>query len=330
MKRIRNLCIVLFAVTIMITGVPGTPVICHGQEETDQSDLIASEEERAASVSVGEEGMVPVYADDIKDGVYDVEVESSSSMFRIVKARLTVDNGNMTAVITLGGKGYLKLFMGTGQQAVEAKEADYAAFAEDEEGAYTYTIQVEALNKELECTGFSKKKEKWYDHQILFDASTLPAEALYVQLSPVVLDKADGAYTIEVSLSGGTGKASVSSPASVTIADKQGTAVIEWSSPNYDYMIVNGVKYLPVNTEENSVFEIPIWVLDEEIEVLADTTAMSVPHEIEYTLIFHSDTLKPEKNGVITAVLIFCGAAVCAAAIFLFFRIFRKRRDAGK
>lgn len=326
MKRIRNLWMVLFAVMIMITGVPGTPVICHGQEETDKSDFIAGDDERAPSVSVGEEGMVPVYADDIKDGTYDVEVESSSSMFRIVKAQLTVDKGNMTAVITLGGKGYLKLFMGTGEQAVKAEESDYADFVEDAEGAYTYTIQVEALNRELECTGFSKKKKKWYDHQILFDASTLPAEALYVQLSPAVLDKKDGDYTIELSLAGGTGKASVTSPAFVTITDKQGTAVIEWSSPDYDYMIVNGVKYLPVNTEGNSVFEIPVWALDEEIEVLADTTAMSTPHEIPYTLTFHSAALKQSENGMLTAALMLCGAAaVCIIGIGLFFRMRGKR-----
>ena len=66
------------------------------------------------------------------------------------------------------------------------------------------------------------------------------------------------------------------------------TARIEWSSPNYDYMLVDGEKYLPVNTEGNSVFEIPVAVLDEEIPVAADTTAMSKPHEVEYTLMFHS------------------------------------------
>ena len=152
-----------------------------------------------------------------------------------------------------------------------------------------------------------------------------------MQLSPVVLDKADGDYTMEVSLAGGTGKASVKSPAFVTITDKQGTAVIEWSSPNYDYMIVNGVKYLPVNTEGNSVFEIPVWVLDEEMEVLADTTAMSTPHEIAYTLTFHSATLKRSKNGILTAVLIICAAAaVCIIGIGLFFRMRRKRRNAGE
>lgn len=328
MKRLNRICSVLFAMMIMITGVHGAPVICHAEGTTDKSDMIASEEERAASKSVGEEGMIPVYGTDIKDGTYPIEAESSSSMFRIVKAELTVSEGEMSAVITLGGTGYLKLYMGTGEQAVEASEADYAAFVEDAEGAYTYTIPVEALNKELECTGFSKRKEKWYDHQILFQADTLPGEALLKQLAPAQLDAADGDYTIEVSLSGGSGKASVISPAKVTVFEKEGTVSLEWSSSNYDYMIVNGEKYLPVNTEGNSVFEIPIWVLDGEMDVLADTVAMSTPHEIAYTLIFHSDTLRAEKNSMLTIVIIVVSAVcvIAAAAVW----IGRKRRNAGE
>jgi iron complex transport system substrate-binding protein len=76
------------------------------------------------------------------------------------------------------------------------------------------------------------------------------------------------------------------------------TAIIKWSSPNYDYMIVDGVKYLPVNTEGNSIFEIPIDGPDTTIEVIADTVAMSTPHEIEYTLCFGSDAYneKGEAN----------------------------------
>ena len=70
------------------------------------------------------------------------------------------------------------------------------------------------------------------------------------------------------------------------------TASIEWSSPHYDYMIVDGTKYEPVNTEGNSVFEIPVSELDKELTVIADTTAMSKPHEIEYVLNFKSSTLK--------------------------------------
>ena len=99
---------------------------------------------------------------------------------------------------------------------------------------------------------------------------------------------ADGRYEIEVTLSGGSGRATVGSPCELTVSGGQMTARIEWSSPNYDYMLVDGEKYLPVNTEGNSVFEIPVAVLDEEIPVAADTTAMSKPHEVEYTLMFHS------------------------------------------
>ena len=52
------------------------------------------------------------------------------------------------------------------------------------------------------------------------------------------------------------------------------------------YMIVNGEKYLPVNTEGNSVFEIPVDSFDKPLDVIADTVAMSKPHEIEYTIHF--------------------------------------------
>ena len=81
----------------------------------------------------------------------------------------------------------------------------------------------------------------------------------------------------------------------LTVSKGTMTATIRWSSPNYDYMIVDGQKYLPVNTEGDSVFEIPVSMLDEPIEVIGDTVAMSKPHEIEYTLTFHSDTMKAEQ-----------------------------------
>lgn len=98
----------------------------------------------------------------------------------------------------------------------------------------------------------------------------------------------DGTYQMEVELLGGSGRASVTSPAEVEIKDGKAVATLEWSSPNYDYMVVNGEKYLPVNTEGNSVFQIPVEAFDQDIAVIADTVAMSTPHEIEYTLNFHA------------------------------------------
>ena len=46
-------------------------------------------------------------------------------MFKIVKCVLTVENGTMNAVITMSGDGYNQLFVGTGEEAAAASDADY-------------------------------------------------------------------------------------------------------------------------------------------------------------------------------------------------------------
>ena len=106
------------------------------------------------------------------------------------------------------------------------------------------------------------------------------------QAAGMDIDKEDGEYSIQVDLEGGSGKASVTSPTLFTVKDGNGYAQIQWSSSNYDYMIVDGEKYLPTNTEGNSTFVIPVAALGTPLSVTADTVAMSTPHEIEYTLTF--------------------------------------------
>ena len=103
----------------------------------------------------------------------------------------------------------------------------------------------------------------------------------------------DGTYTIEVTLTGGSGRASVESPASVTIQGDKMSAIIVWSSPFYEYMLIDGIQYDPIQTEGNSTFEIPI-ILDEDMAVSASTIAMSEPHLVEYTLHFDSSAIKGE------------------------------------
>ena len=93
---------------------------------------------------------------------------------------------------------------------------------------------------------------------------------------------------MNITFTGGSGKAQIISPVSVTVKDGKAVATVQWNSPNYDYMIVDGNKYLPVNTEGDSVFEIPVQRFDEPVTVIGDTVAMSKPHEIEYTITFHS------------------------------------------
>ena len=103
----------------------------------------------------------------------------------------------------------------------------------------------------------------------------------------------DGDYTIAVSLSGGSGRASVESPAKLVVSGETRTAVIVWSSPYYEYMLVDGVRYEPLPSDGNSTFEISI-VLDTDMEVSASTIAMSQPHLVEYTLRFDSSTIQGE------------------------------------
>lgn len=97
-------------------------------------------------------------------------------------------------------------------------------------------------------------------------------------------EPSDRQHLATVTLEGGSGRASITSPTTVTIEDGKATATIEWSSPNYDYMIVDGERYLPTNDGGNSTFDIPVPAFDEPFDVIADTTAMSVPHEIEYQI----------------------------------------------
>ena len=100
----------------------------------------------------------------------------------------------------------------------------------------------------------------------------------------VSVDLADSIYQIEVTLEGGSGKATVSSPAEMEVFDGRAVVTLVWSSPYYDYMIVAGKKYLPVNEDGDSTFVVPATAFDEPIAVIGDTTAMSEAHEIEYEL----------------------------------------------
>ncbi|MCI6926510.1 MAG: hypothetical protein MR761_05295 [Butyricicoccus porcorum] len=258
------------------------------------SSQVASASEMVKPEQVVEDDMEPVPGSDVKDGVYQVTVDSSSSMFNITSCELTVQNGNMTAVMTMGGTGYLYVFMGTGEEAAQAQQSSYIPFEENEKGEHTFTVPVEALDAGIDCAAFSKNKEKWYDRTLVFRADSLPADALSNNAitTPESLNLEDGTYSIDVSLEGGSGRASVESPATLTVADGNVTAKIIWSSANYDYMKVDGTQFNCLNTEGNSTFEIPVTGFDYKMPVSADTTAMSTPHEIEYTLYFDSSTLQ--------------------------------------
>lgn len=140
----------------------------------------------------------------------------------------------------------------------------------------------------------------------------------------------DGSYTVEVVLSGGSGRASIQSPADLTIENGKMTAEIVWSSPNYDYMEIDGIAYDPVNSEGNSVFSVDVPALDADIPVLAETVAMSEPHMIEYTIRFRSETVRSAENSIRFFWSVPVAAVLSAAVLTVVFAGKRKKKKNEK
>lgn len=324
---------ILLTLTVLVTLT--TPL---GVEAAPGFEDIAKGSQVAASENVVKYGMTPIYGDAVKDGTYTMPVESSSHFFNIVSADLMVNDGKMTAVLTMNSSAYPYVYMGTPEEAAKADLGDYIEDVITEDYWDTFTIPVEALNKPIDIAAFSHKKKMWYPRQILFDASELPEDAVDFDLpdydlidkaidlydekngtdsrgeknadqdsseaaagekaEPVDMEIADGTYSIEVSMTGGSGRASITSPTWLIVRDGKGYAKLLWSSTYYDYMIVGGEIYRNETTDgSNSTFTIPIADLDEPFKVIADTTAMGSGVEIEYMLTFYSNTIG-SKNKV--------------------------------
>ena len=129
-------------------------------------------------------------------------------------------------------------------------------------------------------------------------SSTVRATAAGLRSFSELSEIPDGSYWIRVSMTGGSGRASISSPTGFYVKDGQATADIHWSSASYDYMKLDGVRYNAfTDAAGHSAMTIPVSTLDTAIPVLADTTAMSKPYEIEYQLSFDGSALLPMADA---------------------------------
>jgi len=318
---------VLFAALLAVSFTVFCPDDTYAAEGYDQ---VAGSSEMAEMKDVGKYGMTPIYGASIKSGEYEVKTESSSSFFSIYSCSLTVKGNKMKAVLTIDSTSYECVYMGKAKDAAKAPKDDYI-FADEKDYRGSFTIPVEALNTPIACAAFSKKEEQWYDRNILIDAASLPDGALKIELPdynlidkaveqydenkdggsaakqdaakdnqqnsfnaliPAAVDMENDTYSIEVNMIGGSGRASVSSPTWFIIKDGKAYARLLWSSSHYDYMKISGIKYENESTDGgNSTFTIPVAVFDQPIRVIADTTAMGDPVEIEYELTFYEDTI---------------------------------------
>ena len=249
----------------------------------------------------------------IDDGTYVASFTTDNPMFHVNDAYqdrgiLTVKDGRMTIHVSLQSKKIVNLYPGLADDAAKddsglleptTDKVTYSDGYEDE--VYGFDIPVPSLDEEFDLALIGTKG-KWYDHKVTV-SDPVPGDDIMEVIGANGTDSgdastvsslslSDGEHTAAVKLTGGTGRAAVDSPAVIRVNGDDCIAVITWSSPHYDYMIVDGERYEPVNTDGNSVFEIPVPYFDKPVNVIADTTAMSEPHEIEYTLTFDSASVK--------------------------------------
>ncbi|MBR4703791.1 MAG: hypothetical protein IKO91_08095 [Oscillospiraceae bacterium] len=316
----------LTALVLLLILFLSLPSAAETEDQTDEQEKTIAERAAEAqkdirSRSVGQYGMLPVYGRDIQDGSYPVRVDSSSAFFRILDAQLTVDGEELSVKITVSSLSYLYVFPGSAEEAERAPEGEYISYEEDS-GHAVFTLPIEALDTPVPCAAYSKRRKRWYDRELVFYASSLPEDVLRLELpdyelieaairaydagpleesrpsaphklpEPVSLPRSDGEYSIEVNMVGGSGRAAISSPTLLIVRDGKAYARLLWSSPNYDYMILEEEVYHNLSTDGgNSTFEIPITVMDKGMPVIADTTAMGDPVEIEYTLTFYAESI---------------------------------------
>lgn len=227
----------------------------------------------------------------LEDGTYVVSFVSDHSMFHVNDANndkgiLTVKDGEMTVHVSLQSKKIVKLFYGNKEDA-QKEGADLIEPSVDlidygdgyTSEVYGFDVPVPYLDEPFEVSILGTH-DNWYTHNVTVSDPVLGDDIH----QGTELDLENGDYTVEVALEGGSGKASVESPTTLKVENGEATLTLIWSSANYDYMIVDGAELKPVNEEGNSTFEVPVKVLNEPFKVIADTTAMSQPHEIEYEL----------------------------------------------
>lgn len=297
MKKYVTTILLFLLVTLF-----GSCGVHSDKQKTDNNTKVSSNKDIKTSSKIEKEEVETknIFLD---DGVYLAEFTTDSSMFHVSEAcdgkgTLTVAGNEMTIHISLGSKNILNLYAGLAEDA-KKEGAKLLLPTEDTvtyqdgitEEVYGFDVPVPALETEFDLA-LVGKKGVWYDHKVSVSNPVLLNDKEQEKETSAL---SDGTYEMKIDFEGGTGKAEILSPVIVTVKDKKAVATVQWNSNNYDYMIVEEEKFLPVNTEGDSVFEIPVLSFDEPINIIGDTVAMSKPYEIEYKITFLSDTAVKKK-----------------------------------
>ena len=110
----------------------------------------------------------------LADGVYTITVECAESMFRIDSCELTVQDGKMTAALTLGSTSFDKMIVGSAAAAKVNAEAAVDGVVDGEKA--TFTLSVESLDEALGFAAHSVRKDEWYDRTLTFVLASAAAK----------------------------------------------------------------------------------------------------------------------------------------------------------
>ena len=261
-------------------------------EENAPRNAVARPEEMTEAVSVETDGMPSVTADMLEEGMYEVVVDSSSSMFRVTGCALTVRDGRMTARLYMKSDAYSYMYAGTAEEAAASAPVNLIALGADERGRF-FDLPVAALDDGVVCAAYSARKQVWYPRTLAFRSGSLPLSAFRPEalVTARSLELADGEYSAEVALTG-AGRAKLASPARLTVKGGECRARVVFSTSKIDYLVLDGEKIFPETTEGGAAFDVPVAAFDRQISILADSTAIRPSTEVPYSLVFSSEGLR--------------------------------------
>ncbi|MBR5752438.1 MAG: hypothetical protein IKX84_08600 [Clostridia bacterium] len=276
----RMICVMMLAAMLLGACAENGPI-----------GHVATEEEMTDVALLDMEGLNPITPEMLNEGEYEVKVDSSSAMFKVVGCTLTVSETGMTARLYMKSTAYSYMFPGKAGEAAETPRDSLIPLKEDGTGLY-FELPVDALDSPYVCAALSDRKQAWYPRTLAFRSDSLPLEAFKAEnlVTAETLGLEDGEYECEAVLEG-KGRTTVQSPAVITVESGECTARIVFSTAKIDYIIVDGEKYTPVSAEDGAAFVIPVAVFDQKIAVTVDSTAIKPATEVAYSVTFFSETL---------------------------------------
>ena len=234
-NRVISGAVAALVLAALLAGCGSTATGASSADSTPAATEAAGSEATAPTAEPQAEAALP-------DGVYTAEFETDSSMVHANEAcdgkgTLTVADGKMTFHVSLASKKIVNLYLGTAEDA-PSHESDWLQPTTDtvtysdgtSDEVYGYDIPLDAVDTDFQLAILGTKGT-WYDHTVSVRNAEPKTEDAAAETAAV---PADGSYTCAVTLEGGSGRATVESPAALTVADGTMTAVIVWSSPNYD------------------------------------------------------------------------------------------------